>query len=144
MRDRRQTISVLLSGVRAELGQRLLPAGVIAGTGISIATSGSTVTVTATGGGGGSSTFVDLTDTPSAITAGQCVQGNGPQGRPWYSAPVAPGVGAARPLFGLTDDTPSAFVNLSFLRSTASGLQFRTPAQVRADIGANDASNSGD
>ena len=69
MRDRRQTISVLLSGVRAELEQRLLPAGVIAGTGISVARAGVTVTISSTGGGGGSSTFVDLTDTPAAITA---------------------------------------------------------------------------
>ena len=29
------------------------------------------------GGGGGATTFVDLTDTPAAIVAGQCVQGNG-------------------------------------------------------------------
>ena len=44
MRDRRQTISVLLSGVRVELQQRLLPTGVIAGTGISVNRAGSTVT----------------------------------------------------------------------------------------------------
>ena len=45
MRDRRQTISVLLSGVRVELQQRLLPTGVIAGTGISVDRAGSTVTI---------------------------------------------------------------------------------------------------
>ena len=44
-RDRRQTISVLLSGVRAELQQRLLPSGVIAGTGVSVVPAGNTVTI---------------------------------------------------------------------------------------------------
>ena len=48
--------------------------------------------------------------------------------------------GGSSTFIGLTD-VPSAFVNSSFLRSTASALQFRTPSQVRSDIGADNASN---
>ena len=90
------------------------------------------------GGGGGSSTFTGLTDTPAAITASQCVQGNG-AGTALVFAACGSGGGSST-FIGLTD-VPSAFVNSSFLRSTASALQFRTPAQVRSDIGANSASN---
>ena len=92
------------------------------------------------GGGGGSSTFTGLTDTPAAITASQCVQGNGAGTALVFAACSTGGGGGSSTFIGLTD-VPSAFVNSSFLRSTASALQFRTPSQVRSDIGADNASN---
>ena len=92
------------------------------------------------GGGGGATTFVDLTDTPAAIAAGQCVQGNNAGTVLVFGSCGTGGGGGSTTFVGLTD-VPSAFVNTNFLRSTASALEFRTPAQVRADIGANNASN---
>ena len=63
------------------------------------------------GGGGGSSTFTGLTDTPAAITASQCVQGNG-AGTALVFAACGSGGGSST-FIGLTD-VPSAFVNSSF------------------------------
>ena len=71
-RERRQTVAVLLSGVRVEIAAALTAAEVFAGTGISINRTGGTVTVAATG----PTTFVGLTDvSATAIVDGQCVAG---------------------------------------------------------------------
>ena len=50
------------------------------------------------------------------------------------------GGGGSTTFTGLTD-TPSAYVNNRYLRSSSGALVFRTNGQVRADIGANNASN---
>ena len=71
-RERRQSVAVMLSGVRAEIAATLTAAEVFPGAGIDIYRTGGAVTVVATG----PTRFVELTDTPGAITAVQCLQGN--------------------------------------------------------------------
>ena len=52
----------------------------------------------------------------------------------------AGGGGGSTTFVGLTD-TPSSYTNNRYLRSSSGALVFRTNGQVRADIGANNASN---
>lgn len=75
---------------------------------------------------------------PATIEPGQCVQGNS-AGTALVFAVCATGGGAS--VFTGLSDTPNSLMDGAYLRSTATALVFQTAAQVRADIGANDASN---
>ena len=71
-RDRRQTISVMLSGVRSEIATALTASEVVAGAGIDIDRTGGVLTFAATG----PTTFIGLTDVAAtSIVDGECIAG---------------------------------------------------------------------
>ena len=104
-------------------------AGHLAGTNITASADG--VLSATGGGGGGASTFTALSDTPSAITASECVQGNA-AGDALVFAACATGGGAATSEQRVESVT---FADVDNITSTATTLTLAATTPIAVEFG---------